>query len=385
MRNKAIAHGSRRRQAPVQSRRMSSQSSICQIVAVGKRRDGGTRYWCLKHKANATAKYGRRASHCLAADLKSQKGKLFELDLDQYRGAIGLWGGVLPVYDTTRLPAEIGVHVHARRSDTDEKEIDDTFSTVQIVGSGIPTGLTISDIDAIYYMVGSVFGLDMKFVACTHCEAPHLDRDWFSVHPHGRHLCSSCGKTFTDRRRAIGNPICGLREALGMNPQKAVSANRSLKISQSEFPGGIQIWGSNPALMWTGEKAEEEGIHVHAYASVGADPKPDETFSEVVIDGVSLDPVMVRLLMAQNTLPYLRGRVKSITCPRCGESVFSTGDRAFTPAIEHTCQECGAVAKATGRLRKTIGNPLPDVLALLARNAPRTPQVATLDLMSEVP
>jgi hypothetical protein len=27
---------------------------------------------------------------------------------------------------------------------------------------------------------------------------------------------------------------------------------------------GIQIWGSNPAILWTGSQIEEEGIHIHA-------------------------------------------------------------------------------------------------------------------------
>lgn len=386
MRHKVVTHQSRRRQGAIQLRRTSSRASSCNIVPVGKRRDGGTRYWCLKHKADATAKYGRRSQRCVAADVKTPSRKEFKLDLDQYRGAIGLWGGVAPIYDTTRLPLEIGVHVHARRSGVDEKEIDDTFATVEIAGKGIPdSGLIISDIDAIYYMVASVFGLDMKFVTCAHCGAPHLDCDWFSIHPHRRHLCSSCGKTFDDTRPGVGNPICGLREALGLKPQKRVSANRSLKISQTDFPGGIQLWGSNPALMWTGHKAEEEGIHVHAFASAGGDPDPDETFSEVIIDGISLDPLMVRLLMAQNTLPHLRGRVKAISCPRCGECVYSTGELAFTPVVDHTCQGCGATVRASGRIRKTIGNPLQDLLGRLALTAPRSPQVPTLDLVTAVP
>lgn len=34
----------------------------CEIVNVGKRRDGGSRFWCLSHHANATAKYGVAAA-----------------------------------------------------------------------------------------------------------------------------------------------------------------------------------------------------------------------------------------------------------------------------------------------------------------------------------
>ena len=41
--------------------------------------------------------------------------KVLDLNLDQYPGGVGLWGAVPPVYDTTRLPLDFGIHVHARR------------------------------------------------------------------------------------------------------------------------------------------------------------------------------------------------------------------------------------------------------------------------------
>ncbi|MHC5537088.1 hypothetical protein ACYOEI_02490, partial [Singulisphaera rosea] len=34
----------------------------CHVTAVAKRRDGGIRYWCSVHKADATAKYGKPAA-----------------------------------------------------------------------------------------------------------------------------------------------------------------------------------------------------------------------------------------------------------------------------------------------------------------------------------
>jgi transposase-like protein len=56
----------------------------------------------------------------------------------------------------------------------------------------------VSELDAIYYMVTSVFGHKMKHVSCPYCECAHLDKDWFSVHPHRRHLCAGCGRHFRD-------------------------------------------------------------------------------------------------------------------------------------------------------------------------------------------
>jgi hypothetical protein len=42
----------------------------CHVTAVGRRRDGRTRYWCLAHKADATGKYGRKLSVCRGAGIE---------------------------------------------------------------------------------------------------------------------------------------------------------------------------------------------------------------------------------------------------------------------------------------------------------------------------
>jgi hypothetical protein len=172
----------------------------CQLVAVGKRRDGGTRYWCLRHKADATAKYGRPADSCRASRIPPLRSQdVLELDLDRYQGGIALWGAVPPVYDTTTLPIDRGIHVHARRVTGGAKEIDRTFRAVRILAGRLPKeGISISELDAIYYMVTSIFGYGMKHIRCSHCSHAHLDRDWFSVHPHRRHLCAGCGRHFRD-------------------------------------------------------------------------------------------------------------------------------------------------------------------------------------------
>ena len=45
-----------------------NQQMRCKIVDVGRRRDGGTKYWCLAHHANATAKYGVAAEKCVRSE-----------------------------------------------------------------------------------------------------------------------------------------------------------------------------------------------------------------------------------------------------------------------------------------------------------------------------
>jgi hypothetical protein len=357
----------------------------CQVVAVGKRRDGGTRYWCLLHKADATAKYGRRAKTCRAPHIPPIRPEdVLNLNIDEYKGGVALWGAVPAVYDTTILPMDRGIHVHARPTPSAKKEMDCTFRGVRILSKCLPSnGILISELDAIYYMVTSIFGFEMKYVTCSYCGYPHLDRDWFSVHPHRRHLCAGCGKNFSDARVAVGNPILGVRAACGIKTQLSRLSKKKLDIAQSEFPGGIQIWGSNPAFLWTSDRTEEEGIHVHAFRGSNDQPDLDETYGQVIIDGIKLDRLMVRVLMAQNTLPSLKNRVLPIACPSCGKAHLSVGEFAFTPIATHRCTRCDHQFAAPGRLRKTITNPLPGILARLAEIAPRKPQQHELELLPE--
>lgn len=358
----------------------------CKIIPVGKRRNGSARFWCVRHHADATEKYGLPAKKC-----QNSKSKLIDpeqvltLDLDEYAGGIALWGAAPPVYDTTTLHLERGIHVHARPKIDGNKEIDDSFAAVRIIGSAVPKeGILISEADAVHFMTSSVFGVEMRHITCSHCGHPHLDGDWFSTHSHSTHLCGGCGRYFRDNRASVGNPICGVRVACGVNATKLKKAPDTLEIKQADYPGGIQVWGSSPALLWTSQSPERKGIHVHAFKADGVLPEIDETYSAVTIDGVKLDPQMVRVLMAQRTLPSLRSRIASINCPDCGAAIFEDGALAFTSQTSHECGKCGAHFNSTGRIRKTIGNPLVRILLHLAKYAPRAPQDHELIFSSSV-
>jgi hypothetical protein len=358
----------------------------CDIAAMEKRRDGGTRYWCRAHRADATAAGGIQASKCRAADtIPIRADEVLDLDLNKYQGGVALWGAVPAVYDTTRLPMDRGIHVHARLTPDAKKEMDWTYRAVRLIGKGLPDeGAMVSETDAIYFMVSSVFGFSMCYVTCTHCGWPHLDKDWFSVHPHRRHLCNGCGKLFHDQVTGIGNPIMGITDACGFGEHKVAPAAKTLDIKQSDFPGGIQIWGSNAAFLWTSSKHEEEGIHVHTFLQENqTDPDLDDTFREVTIDGIQLDPVMVRVLMAQNVMPSLQGRLRSMDCPNCGHPQFDAGEAVYMPAPMHTCSECGRQFPTPGRTRNAVANPLPAILTELGKLAPRPPQQHRLDLLPE--
>ena len=385
-------HKTAHRQLPLPVEACASPTGIgavdgCQIVAVGKRRDGGTRYWCLRHKADATAKYGRRAKTCRGAHVPLvTERETLSLRLQEYPGGVALWGAVAPVYDTTNRRLDRGIHVHARAAVGDKKEKDRTVRAVRLFAPSLHSaGVVVSELDAIYYMVSSVFGLETRRVECTFCRYPHLDRDWFSVHPHRRHLCAGCGKYFRDVEIGIGNPIQIVRVAYGFHVSRTKPAGRTLNIKQAQYLGGIQIWGSNPAFLWTSPVPEAEGIHVHAYRSDDQEPAIDETYSTVTIDGVELDAQMVRVFMAQSALPHLRRRIVAAECPSCGEHKFCNGKAGFSPALTHRCGSCAREFSVRGRIRKTIANPLPALLAGLTQHSSRPPQTHDLGLLPEAP
>jgi hypothetical protein len=115
-------------------KRERQPKTTCRIGLVGKRRDGGSRYWCFEHKADATAKYGTRAKRCRYANVPIVvEDETLALDIDNFPGGVALWGAVPPVYDTTRRPLDRGIHVHARVVPHGRKGIDRTYRRVEIL------------------------------------------------------------------------------------------------------------------------------------------------------------------------------------------------------------------------------------------------------------
>ncbi|MGJ7571884.1 hypothetical protein ACSFBX_15240 [Variovorax sp. RB2P76] len=331
----------------------------CDIVEVGKRRDGGYRYWCVAHHANATAKYGVPADQCVAAnDSEITEAQTLHLDPAAYPGGVALWGAVPAVFDTTDLPMDRGIHVHARERPMAKKSRDETFRRVFVplqLDLFSQEWIAVDELDAINYMVSSVFSFPMKYISCGKCGFPHLDRDWFAVHLHSKHQCHGCGRQFSDIERGIGNPASALRSLNPITAPPPIKSDRKISIKQASYPRGMQIWGSNSAILWTSMQPEKIGIHVHGYDEQGL--VLDGTFAEVEIDGITLIEDHIRVYMAQMAMPHLRERIVHLQCPSCKKSHFDTGSEAFTPHIEHTCEYCGAWFTAPTQLKKTIGNP----------------------------
>lgn len=332
---------------------MHPAQAKCSIEHVGKQRNGKPRYWCLTHQCNATGLHGVRLSACAASAKVGKPPKVLELDASAHPGGIALWGAVEAVYDTSSMPPEIGIHVHARATQQGQKQVDDTFDTV-VVRLSQTEQATISGDTAISFYLSRFLHREVKLLRCSHCDEPHLDAGYFAIQPHRKHMCQACGRHFNDTEKSISNPIALLSSV--QRDVAPIRAPRELDIEQCSYPGGMQIWASNPALLWTSDRPEETGLHVHLYDAAGA-IVVDDTFDRVVVDGLELNELQVQYFMAQQALPYLAGKVSNLVCPRCDTPHFDTGDLAFSPHIEHECEQCSTKFSSKGRRKLTIANP----------------------------
>lgn len=287
------------------------------------------------------------------------------LNPNDYPGGIAIWGALPAVYDTTQLPTDDGVHVHARKEINGLKLIDETFPYVEVVDPENNVTFFVNGRDASNYNIATILGMTLKCVSCPTCDGVHADQGYESVHPHTAHVCEHCNFTFHTDEPIISNPIMRLKELCNDTLQNRVvidPVERRLEKRQIDYSGGFQIWGSNPAVIWTSPRYEEGGVHVHAFRDAQAQPAIDNTYGEVTIDGERLDPQAVRYLMAQQALEHLKGRIKSISCPACSTSHMDIGVHAVDPHKRHVCEACNHTFESPEPL---VANPLVEQLGRL--------------------
>lgn len=342
-------------------------SNLC----VTQARNGRSRFWCLAHDSSATARFGKRMPRCEGAYRTVADYRRFRLDPAEFPGGVALWGAVEPVYNTASEPADRGIHVHARDRVGGHKSIDQTFDGVELLVRRdlfSEERVVVTSETAVAFYISRFLGRTVVGLFCPRCHTPHLDSDWFAVKPHRQHLCHGCNRLFRDDTRSVSNPLQMVRHRLGAAHPLAepVRAKGELDIRQADYPGGLQIWASNPALIWTSTRREQEGIHVHGWHRANVLPRLDGTFGRVRIDGIDLDEQQLRVFMAQNALIYLKGKVVALGCPSCGADLFDRGEAAFQPRNRHHCASCGTVFE-TPRRRKVVSNPFVTTLKSLSR------------------
>lgn len=340
----------------------------CIIEHVGTSRRGTGRFWCQTHGANATGRYGKKLTECESAYLRKPEPESIGINPNEYDGGIAIWGAVPPIYNTTSLPPDKGIHVHARRNSesSKEKEIDNTFPAITINYQADlfrKSQILITQKTAVNFYIARHLNHPLKYLSCPYCKDIHLDAGYFAAHPHKKHLCHQCGRYFQDTERSVSNPIVLFREIWGTKelPDLITHSEKILNICQQDYPNGIQIWASNPAILWTASRPEEYGIHLHAYSAKN-ERVIDDTYASINIDGLNLDVTQVHQLMAQRTLDHISNKIVSLNCTNCGTKHFDGGKLGFKPHRKHTCNECGSHIENKGRHKLVVSNPLIDTL-----------------------
>lgn len=328
----------------------------CSVTSVGKFRNGSPKAWCQTH-----ARVVRPAVDNTCPDRGSVlKLRCLSLDIDRYPGGIGIWGSLPPAIDTASANMDEesllrGIHVHARPDLKFRKEVDNTYDVVALY-RGSELVVTLDTASSTALVQARIAGTESSLIKCPRCGAEHLDEGWFAVTPHRKHQCMCCGREFYDKIASSGNTVeTRINKLFPNSRQPRVHPGREIDLTRHLDAGrNIRIWGTHEAIVWTAERFEEAGVHVHIHDRYG-DHVVDETFDRVILHGTELDAGQVRLLMLQKSLDHLTGRIRALRCQHCAADLCSSNTAAVNPSCSHKCQKCG---KITTTHKKLVINPL---------------------------
>ncbi|WP_211752258.1 hypothetical protein [Nitrosomonas communis] len=286
----------------------------CQIIPCGKFRNGAVRWYCKTHQMH----WGTLAD--LAAIPES--GEILcgnhmlhmsyvvnplDIEFNGYE-EIGIWCSLPPGMSSQlihRRPPKI--HVHKRFSSSEEKVLDRDFDAVicsynQNLGLFLSTDITkiqITPPAAFEFIRSLEEGRKVDCVSCKKCGYPHLDLGDFARRPHAKHFCGNCGNdSVWSQGEIVSTPLKPLHDQFN-NSNTYIIPERQLNLDQySGMP--FDVWASTPAVVWTANRPQELGIHVHVYE--GYRRIVDETFSEVIFEGRLLDRNLLWQSMVANTI-----------------------------------------------------------------------------------
>lgn len=319
-----------------------------------------TKLWCIKHHSPVVSL--RR--NCLRSTdaLVSASHRVLRLKTWEYPQGIAVWGVTPPIYDTTEQATPAGLHVHL--FDDNYHHGESTCETLYVKSRQKDNYLLMDPFAAATYMTSIVFDQTPITLVCVHCRQDHLDIGRKAVLPSRVHICNNRNAIFRTKEKCVSNPVMRIKYRLGdvAVHRPTIPSGRDLELSQKEFPGGIRIWGSNSAILWTVPRRQRRGIHVHCLDTDRQTPLIDQTVDKLTIDGVSLDADMVRHFMAQQMLPDTKVSLADLVCPECKGPHFDRALDALIPHSEHMCEHCGNLFRSD---RNLVSNPLVTTLRVL--------------------
>jgi hypothetical protein len=136
-------------------------------------------------------------------------------------------------------------------------------------------------------------------VSCKKCGYPHLDLGDFAEKPHKKHFCGNCGNdSIWSSEPIVSTPLKPLHDQFS-NSNTYVYPDRSLDLD-SYAGRRFEMWASTPAVIWTANRPQEKGIHVHVYEN--GRRIVDDTFGTVKYEGKPLSREEIWENMVRSTL-----------------------------------------------------------------------------------
>ncbi|WP_217424543.1 hypothetical protein [Nitrogeniibacter mangrovi] len=286
----------------------------CHIVPCGKYRNGAPRWYCKTHQIHWGVKADLAAvppsGEVTCSNRHMQMSYVVDplvVDFNDFE-EIGVWCSLPPALSSRHIePRSPRIHVHKRFTGAERKEMDRDFDAIvcsynQDLGLFASNEISLIQITppAAFEFVRSLEeGRDMDCVTCPKCGYPHLDLGTFAITPHAKHFCGNCGNdSIWSKGKIVSTPLKPLHDQFN-NSSKYVVPDRSLNFD--DYPGlRFDVWASTPAVLWTADRPQEKGIHVHIYEN--GRRIVDETFGRVFKDGVEMERNTLWAMMTQNTI-----------------------------------------------------------------------------------
>lgn len=288
----------------------------CHIVPCGKFRNGASRWYCKTHQIHWGTKADKAAlpesGDVTCSNHLMEMSYVVDplvIEFSEYE-EIGIWCSLPPAIASRPIEKRTPkIHVHKRFTGKERKALDRDFDAVVLSYNqdlGLFSNSEITQIQvtppAAFEFVSSIEqGREMACVSCNKCGYPHLDLGTFANNPHAKHFCGNCGNdSIWSEGKIVSTPLKPLHDQFHKSNSYVVP-DRTLNLDK--YPGQhFEMWSSTPAVVWTADRPQERGIHVHVYEGEGPRRLEDDTFGRVVYQGKELDRDMLWAKMREHTL-----------------------------------------------------------------------------------
>lgn len=287
----------------------------CDIVAAGKMRNGQERWWCRTHQCHWGTKGDIQDSvtHGLVRCSGHAQPMSYVVDPRHIKiqdfAEVGIWCSMPPALTHKGVPPprRPKIHVHVREKPGADKVIDEDFQALSLhynaidnlFGNAEITKVHLTPPSALEFVLALESGKLMGCINCKDCGYPHLDLGDFARIAHRKHLCGNCGRDNTWSTTPIAStPLKPLHDQFSRANQYV---DVTTEINLDDYAGlPFQVWASTPAVLWTAERPQERGIHVHVYK----DGKylEDNTFGVVRYQGKVLQRADLLSTMVAGTI-----------------------------------------------------------------------------------